>query len=86
MLLGHRRDRDLWTLPGGRVEPGELPTEAVLRDRIENDAARYQKWYGVDFLDMAHYDLILDSTVMPASEITQKIVDFAQSHTQAPTS
>lgn len=32
VLLSHRTDRDLWNLPGGAVEPGELPTEAVVRE------------------------------------------------------
>ena len=32
VLLSHRRDYDLWNLPGGRIERGELPTEAVIRE------------------------------------------------------
>ena len=32
ILLCHRRDLDLWDLPGGGVEEGELPTEAVIRE------------------------------------------------------
>ncbi len=32
VLLGHRRDMDLWNLPGGRMEPGEAPDEAIIRE------------------------------------------------------
>lgn len=32
VLLSHRRDVDHWNLPGGGVEPFELPTEAVIRE------------------------------------------------------
>ena len=32
VLLCHRRDLDVWNLPGGGLESGELPTEAVLRE------------------------------------------------------
>ena len=32
VLLSHRRDMDLWNLPGGGVESGELPTEAAVRE------------------------------------------------------
>ncbi len=32
VLLCKRRDRDLWNLPGGRVEDGESPWEATLRE------------------------------------------------------
>jgi len=32
VLLAHRRDRDLWVLPGGAMESGESPYEAVIRE------------------------------------------------------
>jgi ADP-ribose pyrophosphatase YjhB (NUDIX family) len=32
VLLCHRLDMDAWNLPGGGVEQGELPTEAVIRE------------------------------------------------------
>ena len=35
VLLSHRRDLDLWNLPGGQVEHGELPTEAAVRETRE---------------------------------------------------
>lgn len=35
VLLSHRRDLDLWNLPGGGVESGELPTEAIVRETRE---------------------------------------------------
>lgn len=35
VLLCHRRDMDVWNLPGGHVEEGELPPEAVIRETRE---------------------------------------------------
>ncbi len=32
VLLCHRRDLDLWNLPGGGVEDGETPWDAVIRE------------------------------------------------------
>lgn len=32
VLLCHRRDMDMWNLPGGGMESGELPTQAVIRE------------------------------------------------------
>jgi mutator protein MutT len=32
VLLCHRTDRDAWNLPGGKVEQGESPWEAVIRE------------------------------------------------------
>jgi len=35
VLLCHRRDLDIWNLPGGSVESGELPNEAAVRETKE---------------------------------------------------
>ena len=35
VLLAHRQDMDLWDLPGGGMEHGELPTEAIIRETRE---------------------------------------------------
>jgi 8-oxo-dGTP diphosphatase len=35
VLLSHRRDLDIWNLPGGGVESGELPNEAAVRETLE---------------------------------------------------
>lgn len=32
VLLCHRHDMDKWNLPGGGMESGEMPTEAVVRE------------------------------------------------------
>jgi len=32
VLLSHRRDMDIWNLPGGGVEAQEMPDEAVIRE------------------------------------------------------
>ena len=32
VLLCHRRDADLWNLPGGHIERGETPRQAVIRE------------------------------------------------------
>lgn len=38
VLLCHRRDMDMWNLPGGGMESGELPTETVIRETREETA------------------------------------------------
>jgi len=35
ILLCHRRDNDIWNFPGGRIEAGEAPWEAVVRETKE---------------------------------------------------
>ena len=35
ILLAHRRDMDLWDLPGGGMNHGELPTDTAIREAKE---------------------------------------------------
>jgi 8-oxo-dGTP pyrophosphatase MutT (NUDIX family) len=32
VLISHRRDRDLWNLPGGKIDTGELPVAGLRRE------------------------------------------------------
>jgi cytidylate kinase len=53
--------------------------QEIIRKRLESNVFRYQKWYGVDFMDESHYDLVLDSSHLSPAEILAKILDFVQS-------
>jgi 8-oxo-dGTP diphosphatase len=40
VLLCHRRDYDLWNLPGGALEEGESPKECVIREIEEETGSK----------------------------------------------
>jgi 8-oxo-dGTP pyrophosphatase MutT (NUDIX family) len=42
ILLGLHSDRNIWVLPGGLVEPGELPADAAIRETWEETALRVE--------------------------------------------
>ncbi len=56
VLLSHRTDRDAWNLPGGGVEPGEAPWEAVTREVMEETGleVRIERLIGVYFVKAKH--------------------------------
>ncbi|MDP3640150.1 MAG: AAA family ATPase [Nanoarchaeota archaeon] len=47
-----------------------------VQERFKEDNARYQKYYGLDYLDESHYDLVIDSTTITAEQVTEKILLF----------
>jgi len=44
-----------------------------LQARLNSDRLRYQKYYGVDVNDKAHYDYYLDTTGLTPEEVFQKV-------------
>ena len=52
--------------------------ERAIAGRVDSDVARYQKWYGVDFRDSSHYDLVVDTTHQTPEEVLETIVKFVE--------
>jgi CMP/dCMP kinase len=50
--------------------------QETLKHRVIQNQIRYRKLYGVDFLDRSHYDLVIDTTLLTPSEVTDRIVSF----------
>lgn len=46
-----------------------------IKERMDVDRARYQKYYGIDYTDETNYDLIIDSTNIPPEEVAERIFD-----------
>lgn len=62
---GHDPHRGRWTLPGGRIEPGEAPEEAVVREVIEET--------GLD----VRVGAVVGRVLIPAGAVTYDVIDFA---------
>ncbi len=50
--------------------------EKRILERLEEDSARYRKYYGVDHLDESHYDFVIDTTGIPAGKAAQRVLRF----------
>lgn len=66
ILLCHRTDRDMWNLPGGRVEPHESPWDAVIREVAEEVGllVRVDRLLGV-YTVPTRADLVLNFLCVP---------------------
>lgn len=45
------------------------------RARRESESKRYMTLYQVDNHDLSHYDLVIDTTNTPPTEVVKKILD-----------
>lgn len=54
-------------------------TREILKKRVESNINRYKKWYGVDFLNLSQYDLVIDTSHLATDEVLAKIVAFVKS-------
>lgn len=47
-----------------------------IQEREESEKKRYQKYYGVNYLDKKLYNLFIDTTKMNPNEVVEKIINF----------
>ena len=56
--------------PDEKIPSDPAAVRAELDARTASDKRRYQEFYGVDYLDPSHYDLIVDTTNLKSAEET----------------
>lgn len=62
----------------GRISSfGEMKKRIL--EREDEDASRYQKYYGFDHRDESQYDFVLDTTDITAEEAAEKVLEFVES-------
>ena len=47
---------------------------SMLSKRNKNNEERYRKWYGAELMDMANYDLVIDTTNTPVEQTIDTIL------------
>jgi predicted cytidylate kinase len=52
--------------------------ENMIKQRVKDTRARYQKWYKIDFLDKSNYDIIIDTTKLTKEEVLNRILEFVK--------
>jgi CMP/dCMP kinase len=50
-------------------------TEAALIARTRSEADRYLRYYGIDYLDTAHYDVVVDTTRLTVDAVVAELLD-----------
>lgn len=51
-------------------------TKKALVERERSDSKRYKKYYGLDCSDLKNYDIIIDTSDIPAEKVVEKILEF----------
>lgn len=60
--------------PDEKLATDLIEVQRVLVARLASDMRRYQKIYGIDYLDKSHYDLVLDTTPLKNAQETADLV------------
>lgn len=55
-------------------------TLAAMASRAVSERERYLTYYGLDYTDHDHYDLVIDTSDLTVSEVAALILDHVQSH------
>ena len=56
----------------------EAATQAAMERRTESERRRYEEYYGIDYLDPAHFDVVVDTSDRSIDEVVDAIVEFVQ--------
>ncbi|HJS71970.1 MAG TPA: nucleoside monophosphate kinase [Acidimicrobiia bacterium] len=54
-------------------------TQQAVQDRTESERKRYLDYYGVDYGEHDHYDLVLDTSNLPIDQVVERIVAYVRS-------
>jgi predicted cytidylate kinase len=51
-----------------------VATQESIRRRTDSERQRYLDYYGIDYLDPAHYDLVIDTSDLTPEQVVDRIV------------
>ena len=63
---------------GRATETENVDLEATVRaiaERTDSERERYIAYYGIDYLDPSHYDLVVDTSDLTPDQVVERIVD-----------
>ena len=70
---------------GGEMENTNLAaTIAAVERRLASETARYHGYYGIDWLDPSHYDLVVDTSDLDADQVAERIMDYLDARNPRP--
>jgi CMP/dCMP kinase len=50
-------------------------TRAAVESRAASETSRYRAYYGLDYTDRSHYDLVIDTSDLAIADVVQRILD-----------
>lgn len=53
--------------------------EATMK-RAASESVRYQRYYGIDYLDPANYDIVVDTSELTSDAVVEEIARYLQRH------
>ncbi len=70
-IYGDRRERETENVD-------LLATQAAVEERLKSETDRYRRYYGIDWLDRTHYDLVIDTSPLSIAEVVAEILEYLE--------
>ncbi len=70
---------------GSETENSDLEaTRRAIAARTDSESLRYERYYGVNYLDPGHFDLVVDTSDRSIDEVVDMIAEFVQAKREDP--
>jgi cytidylate kinase len=53
-----------------------MATRDAVQSRLDSETTRYKAYYGIDWLAMRHYDLVVDTSSLSVDEVVQRVAEY----------
>lgn len=55
-------------------------TKQLVKERMKTEMKRYKKYYGINYLDKRHYDIVLETTNFSKADASKLLIEKIQEH------
>jgi cytidylate kinase len=55
-------------------------TRAAVESRSTSETQRYQEYYGIDYTDPSHYDLVVDTSDLSVDQVVERVLSESGGH------
>ena len=55
-----------------------VATRTAVESRLESETRRYHAYYGIDWLDPDHFDLVVDTSALSIADVIERVSGYLE--------